>query len=335
MTYAFAIVVMSLLWATANGHHAGVNYDRENIREITGEVTYVSWRNPHIRLRVNVTEGSGEVVVWTIESGPLNIVRRLGVDTSEIQVGDTLTIAGPPERSGEPMMFASNFMLSDGRELVLSSSAPHRWTNAGAPAVDPRERVGDGVEVPRTLFRVWSRIIGRDAETVISMTESAAAAQARWDPINDDVTLRCIAPGMIESMVGPVPIELVDNDDEIDIRMEAWDARRTVAITDSHPPLDREPALQGYSTGRWENDDLVITTSRPSWPYLNDEGVPMSPDAIIVERFTVSEDGRTMDWVATITDPANLTEPAVIRQYFEWIPSERIERFDCQLPEEE
>lgn len=61
----------------------------------------------------------------------------------------------------------------------------------------------------------------------------------------------------------------------------------------------------------------------------------MSPDAIIVERFTVSEDGRTMDWVATITDPANLTELAVIRQYFEWIPSERIERFDCQLPEEE
>lgn len=322
---------------SAIAHHAGASYDRENLIEITGVLTYVSWRNPHVRMRVDVAQDDGTTETWAIESGPLNVIRRLGINTDEIQVGDTLTVAGGPARDGQPMMFALNFLLADGRELVLSSSVTHRWENIGQPATHRALAEGAELDVPQTrsVFRVWSRIIGRDSESDVSMTAAAMAQQAEWDPLSDDGTLRCIAPGMVESMVGPLPIELIDNDETIAILMEAFDAERTVSMRGEEPTTSAVPALQGYSYGRWDNDTLVISTTRPSYPWLTDEGVPMSSDAVIEERYIVSEDGRTMDWVATVLDPANLTEPATIRQYYEWIPGETIERYDCQLPEVE
>ena len=45
----------------------------------------------------------------------------------------------------------------------------------------------------------------------------------------------------------------------------------------------------------------------------------------------MSEDEQRMSWEAIVTDPANLAEPAVVRQEYTWIPGEEIEPFDCTL----
>lgn len=329
------VLVLFCFPALAAAHHAGASYDRQNLIEVTGVVTYISWRNPHVRMRVDATRDDGSIETWSIESGPLNVIRRLGIDTDEIQVGDTLTVAGGPSRDGGPELFALNFLLTDGRELVLSSSATHRWQNIGQPATHRALAEDSEPLVPqdRSVFRVWSRIIGQDSESDVSMTAAAKEIQEAWDPLTNDGALRCVAPGMVESMVGPLPIELIDNIETIAIRIEAFDAQRTVSMKGEEPDASAIPKLQGYSVGHWEEGTLVVTTTRPSFPWLTDEGVPMSSDAVIEERYMVSEDGRNMNWTAKVTDPVNLTEPAIIRQYYEWISGESIERYDCQLPD--
>ena len=64
-------------------------------------------------------------------------------------------------------------------------------------------------------------------------------------------------------------------------------------------------------------------------------GTPQSEDAVIVERFTLSEDDTRLEWEGTITDPANFVGPAVLRMAWQWIPGEEIKPYQCALPETE
>jgi hypothetical protein len=54
----------------------------------------------------------------------------------------------------------------------------------------------------------------------------------------------------------------------------------------------------------------------------------------MVERFALADDEQKMTWDVVITDPVNLTEPATVRQEYEWVPGEKVEVYDCTLADE-
>ena len=81
--------------------------------------------------------------------------------------------------------------------------------------------------------------------------------------------------------------------------------------------------------GHWESNTLVVSSI--NWPYFDNEGTPQSEDVEITERFTLSEDEQSMSWEAIIIDPANLSEPAVVRLGYTWVPGEEIKEFNCAL----
>jgi hypothetical protein len=60
----------------------------------------------------------------------------------------------------------------------------------------------------------------------------------------------------------------------------------------------------GFSTGKWEGRTLVIETTLLSPGWLDGSGYPMSggADTRIVERWTPSEDGLTMERLMTVHD---------------------------------
>jgi hypothetical protein len=72
-----------------------------------------------------------------------------------------------------------------------------------------------------------------------------------------------------------------------------------------HPPVT-EHFQQGYSTGRWENGELVVdTTNFTERIYA---GVASSDEKQLVERFSLVEDGKSLDYSFTLEDPVNLAE---------------------------
>jgi hypothetical protein len=75
----------------------------------------------------------------------------------------------------------------------------------------------------------------------------------------------------------------------------------------------------------------VIETARIDFDYLDDEGTPMSDQAHIVERYTVSQDGSRLDYSVSVTDPPNLVEPAVWDAHWTWVPGTVIRPYQCQL----
>ena len=68
--------LLASLSTFAYAHHSTLGfYDPERTMEIEGILKSVSMMNPHIRFVVEVTEPSGELVDWDIESSALSVLR--------------------------------------------------------------------------------------------------------------------------------------------------------------------------------------------------------------------------------------------------------------------
>jgi hypothetical protein len=77
-------------------------------------------------------------------------------------------------------------------------------------------------------------------------------------------------------------------------------------------PVDPTPTFNGYSTGAWEGDALVVRTigfREDTW--LDRNGSPMSDAARMVERFRRVNFGR-LEIDVTIDDPKVYTRPFTV-----------------------
>ena len=102
------------------------------------------------------------------------------------------------------------------------------------------------------------------------------------------------------------------------------------------PAERRAPTPLGYSTGKWDGESLVVTTTDISWPYFQLyglEGVPQSPETTLVERFTASADASELLYDIAATDPHTFTATVTAQSYrtFRWVPGFEFLPQDCVL----
>ena len=57
----------------------------------------------------------------------------------------------------------------------------------------------------------------------------------------------------------------------------------------------------------------------------------MSEQAKLVERFTVSVDGKRLDYEVSVTDPENLVGAATWDAAWKWVANTKIMPFECEL----
>ena len=320
------IVVGGLLLLSniALGHHSISPFDRESIQELEGTVSSVQWINPHIRLTIRV--GDEE---WEVDGDSPNAAERQGLTRESMQVGDEVRLAGWPSTLGRREVFLTNILIDGAETVVMDLNLPLVFTQSEeAPFVDPAEADAD-----RGIFRVWSSS-GElyQLRSPYVLTPAAEAARADWEPYTDQLALRCVAPGMPNAILNPYPIEIIDRGDQILIRIEEWEAVRTVDMVSETIPEDASGSLLGYSVGRWEDDrTLVVETGRVDFPYLDDAGTPMSNDARMIERFSLSQDGNELDYEIAVTDSENLVEPVVWVAAWTWIPGTIIRPYECEV----
>jgi hypothetical protein len=323
-------------WSSGAAHHSFAGfYDRDRIVEIEGVLTEVAWRNPHGRLRVDVTDEAGRVTEWSIETGTISIFRIRGIDPNFAKVGDHVRLAGQASLRSPTAMYAQQMLLADGHEVLLSIGIEPRWTNAETgellePVFDERvaaaaRRNADGI------FRVWSTVLDDPAAFPMfkggyPLTERGKELHAQWNPesaaLND-----CTKKAMPLLMISPFPVEFVRDGDDILIRFEEDDAVRRIHMSASTPPT--EHTLLGYSTGRWENGSLVVATSHLVAELFDPDGVRQSANIRVVERFTPAADGSRLDYRVTVTDPEIFTASFDLTRYFVWRPELQVHEYDC------
>jgi hypothetical protein len=117
------------------------------------------------------------------------------------------------------------------------------------------------------------------------------------------------------------------------VRMHTWNGLRKVAqtpglviimseldtsfrqiFTDGRPlPADPNPSWNGYSSGKWEGDTLVVETSGfRDGMWLDATGNPMTDQAKITERFRRINFGH-LEIEITVDDPKAYTKPWTVK----------------------
>lgn len=345
------LIVLIITAGTAFAHHSPfLFFDASQIIETEGIVTRVTWRNPHASFEVQSEDADGGTKTWQIEANSVSILRRMNLTRDSVKVGDRVRVAGWPGKRGGADMFVINMLIPGGREIVFMPGEKLRWASQyegdTGDWLVTEEDLADSGNSAGGIFQVWSTSLANIGEILMfdgyqfSLTEAAAAARADYDLYDNPIFDKgCSHKGMPTIMEQPYPMELIDNGDVITMRMEEGDAVREIVMLDGIMLEGVMPAKtdvgerlsipMGYSFGDWEGDTLVVTTTRSSWPYVDMTGVLNNEDAIYVERFSPSADGKRLDYSMTITSPEIFSEPVAVEKYWYRIDGAEVKPYGC------
>ena len=327
------LFTFGLAFSSAWAHHSAIGvFDTGRTIEVSGTVESFSWRNPHGQIVLAGDDGRE----WHAETSAVSIMRNRGVSADDvIAVGDRVTLAGSPHVRDIPEILTRNMLLPSGYEFDFGSGNPHFPAGRNGNLVG---RVGNDAAADEAtaaadgIFRVWSTVMGDPDSFPLfkggyPMTPAGEAALAAWDPLDNDL-LRCGTKAMPLIMITPFPIDFVRQGDDILMRIEEFDARRIIHMTDD-AVLPEEHTQFGFSRGRWEGTTLVVETDRIHAHYMDMDGAPHSDQISLVERFIPNENYSRLDYRITITDPIYYSEPFELTRYFLWRPEMRVHPYEC------
>lgn len=129
----------------------------------------------------------------------------------------------------------------------------------------------------------------------------------------DDPMTRCLPPGIVRLHVFPLFRKVVQVPGLI-VMLNEQNASYRQIFTDGRPLLaDPNPSWNGYSSGKWEEDILVVETNGfRDGLWLDTGGSPLTDAARITERFRRVNYG-TLEIELTIDDPKAYTKPWTIK----------------------
>jgi len=109
-----------------------------------------------------------------------------------------------------------------------------------------------------------------------------------------------------------------------------WQEQERDIWMDGRPqPSELEPhTWQGFSTGRFEGDVLVVRTTHLKAGWIRRNGLPLSDAATMTERFL--RHGDLLTHVMMLEDPVYLSEPLVKTNGFAVAPTGTMEPYPCR-----
>ena len=104
-------------------HHAfAAEYDANKPISLRGKLTKVEWVNPHGWIHIDVTDDSGKVVNWAVETGSPNALLRRGLRKTDFTEGLEIVVDGFRAKNGSATINGTSVKLPDGRNLFTGSS---------------------------------------------------------------------------------------------------------------------------------------------------------------------------------------------------------------------
>jgi hypothetical protein len=230
---------------------------------------------------------------------------------------------------------------------IFATGAHAQWLNYPTPGVP---RTADGkpnlsAPAPRTsdgkpdLSGIWQADDGRFSRPAPSAGPFPQANSVRWVDFGaglpgglpyqpwaaeavkqrkaengkDDPTSWCLPLGVPRLLVDPEYRKIVQVPGLLVILNERNAGYRQI-FTDGRPlPEDPQPSWNGYSTGKWEGDTLVVQTNGfRDGMWLDRGGSPMTDAAKVTERFRRVNYG-TLEIEVTMDDPKAYTKPWTVK----------------------
>lgn len=152
----------------------------------------------------------------------------------------------------------------------------------------------------------------------LPINESARAFAEAWDASRLTVPEhQCRAHSAPYIMRGPLNMRIWEERNPetqqvvaMHVDISNFQQRRVVWMDGrAHPAALAEHTWMGFSTGQWDGDTLVVTTSHIKQMWHRRNGLPQSDQVKLTERFTLH--GGVLTYVTITEDPVYLTEPLV------------------------
>jgi hypothetical protein len=150
------------------------------------------------------------------------------------------------------------------------------------------------------------------------------------DNSKDNPDAHCLPMGVMQMTSHPYPKKIIQTPLEVIVIYEGSGTTvREIFLDGRTPAKDAEPWWNGYSTGRWEGDTLVVETvgfMDDGW--LDVRGSPLTSAGKMIERFRRPSFGSLVIEV-TIDDPKAYTKPFTATVNNRLLPDSQLIEFVC------
>lgn len=311
-----SVTLLTLLSISALAHHSPARFRVDQVVAVDGRVLRVDWTNPHTYLFVE--DGDGQS--WRFEANSTSIMRRAGWTRDTLEPGEAVVVRANPGRDAAARI---GRLLSVARAdgTVLSGSSPAAENAfAGSDDIQGVWR-GNAEQAFEFLFAYLDHPV----------TDKAARAMADYDESMDPITDCATWPTpRLTAWTAFYLSEIEVHEDRVRILNEFDRTERIVFLDGRGHPADDSVFPQGHSIGRWDGDTLIVDTANfaPSVsPVAN--GIPSGSGKRVQERFTLSEDGRSLAIDIRVEDPEYLEEPFETELTWQYSPTLSLSPFEC------
>ncbi len=160
--------------------------------------------------------------------------------------------------------------------------------------------------------------------------------ERRATSLRDDPEARCMPQGVPKASTLPYPFEIVNASNKTLILFEMYSLRRQIFTDGRELPKDfkdyAQPSWMGYSVGKWEGDEFVVTTAGINDKVWNIDlaGHPHSDALRITERYHRVDFGH-MDVNVTIDDSKTYAKPWIMPvMRYTLLPDTDLFEFVCE-----
>jgi hypothetical protein len=180
----------------------------------------------------------------------------------------------------------------------------------------PTLRIGDSKD---SVLKSWAaaQMLASNEEALSGRLDVPFAAQAR-----------CWPGGVPGQLLYPAePAYFIQTPKEVWMIWQRDHMVRRIFLTDKHSP-NVKPDWFGESIAHYENGNtLVVDTIGLSTKnsYIDNFRTPHTTKEHVVERFTISPDGKELTAVVTVDDPDTFSEPIHMMQKWRKVPNPLLE----------
>jgi hypothetical protein len=169
--------------------------------------------------------------------------------------------------------------------------------------------------IEKTPLSAWAYHIDADLKEGLPYQPWAAAIAKQRFAANskDDPHAQCLPSNPPRAYTLPHYQKVIQMPGLV-VMLSEFNASYRQIFTDGRPlPVDPQPSWNGYSSGRWEGDTLVVQTNGlRDGLWLDMAGNPMTDAATITERITRPNYG-TLAIAFTVNDPKAYTRPWTVQ----------------------